>query len=98
MLSLSFALASFSCLLFFQIVGEVLILPESPRFFVQHGREDDAAASLRKLGMTDPVAVAAVIEEFKAEREQYGELSGGLEEKRSWKASWRQVRRRKRRM
>ncbi|PHJ20968.1 sugar transporter st1 [Cystoisospora suis] len=73
-----------------QILGEVLILPESPRFFVQHGREDDAAASLRKLGMTDPVAVAAVIEEFKAEREQYGDLSGGLEERRTWKASWRQ--------
>lgn len=86
---LSFTLAFFSVP--FQILGEALILPESPRFFVQHGREQDAAASLRRLGTTDPVAVAAIIEEFKAEQEQYVDLNAGSEEKRSWKKSWWQV-------
>nr|CEL67691.1 TPA: Sugar transporter, MFS superfamily, related [Neospora caninum Liverpool] len=59
-----------------QIVGEIFILPETPRFFVQKGQEDRAAASLRRLGVTDEAEVACIIEELKADRDSFEDEIG----------------------
>ncbi|EPR64465.1 sugar transporter ST2 [Toxoplasma gondii RUB] len=52
-----------------QVLGEIFILPETPRFFIQKGHDGRAAASLRKLGITDEAEVARIIEELKADRD-----------------------------
>lgn len=51
-------------------MGEIWILPESPRFLVRQGRIGDARESIRRLGnITDPAEVALFIHQVQLEME-----------------------------
>ncbi|PFH31077.1 sugar transporter ST2 [Besnoitia besnoiti] len=62
-----------------QVLGEIFILPESPRFFVQRGEDAQAAASLRKLGMKDEAEICRIVEELKADRDHSQEAAGACD-------------------
>lgn len=49
-------------------MGELWVLPESPRFLVRRGRLADAKESIRKLGnLSDPEEIAKFIQQLQQE-------------------------------